>query len=143
MNYSFPKISQKDYYQGTSFGDYQFISLDEIINQFQIAYVGEDKLIPKIKRSDISFHAHRALAELSFDVFKSYKSQEIVVPPSLTMVLPHDYINYTKISRVEENGIKRVLYPTSYTSNPFQIKQDDDGTYVFNESPNLLLNGDL
>tara|TARA_A100000172_G_scaffold48000_1_gene29977 strand:+ start:1024 stop:2490 length:1467 start_codon:yes stop_codon:yes gene_type:complete len=143
MNYSFPKISQKDYYQGTDFGNYQFISLDEIINQFQIAYVGEDKLIPKIKRSDISFHAHRALAELSFDVFKSYKSQEIVVPPSLTMVLPHDYINYTKLSRVDNNGIKRVLYPTSYTSNPFQIKQEDDGSYVFNESPNLLLNGDF
>ena len=135
--------THKEYYQGNNFGDYQFISLDDIITQFEIMYVGEDKLINKVKRADIAFHAHRALAELSFDVFKSYKSQQIEVPPSLTMVLPYDYVNYTKISRVEENGIKRVLYPTKYTSNPFQIKQEENGEYSFPTSSNLLINGDF
>ena len=135
--------THKEYYQGNDFGDYQFISLDDIITQFEIMYVGEDKLINKVKRADIAFHAHRALAELSFDVFKSYKSQQIEVPPSLTMVLPHDYVNYTKISRVDDNGIKRVLYPTKYTSNPFQIKQEENGEYSFPTSSNLLINGDF
>ena len=41
--------TQKDYYQGSNLGNYQFISLDDIITQFQIAYVGEGKIIPKIK----------------------------------------------------------------------------------------------
>ena len=52
--------------------NYQFISLEEIINQFIVAYVGEDKLIPKAKRLDVAFHAQRALAELSFDTLKSF-----------------------------------------------------------------------
>jgi len=135
--------TQKQYYQGNDFGDYQFVSLDDIINQFQMMYVGEDKLISKAKRADIAFHAQRALAELSFDTFKSVKSQQIEVPPSLTMVLPHDYVNYTKVSRVDSNGIKRVLYPTKYTSNPFQIKQKDTGEYDFPEGETIVQNADF
>jgi hypothetical protein len=135
--------THKEYYQGNNFGNYQFVPLDDIINQFQIMYVGEDKLIPKIKRADIAFHAQRALAELSFDTFKSFKSQEIEIPPSLTMVLPHDYVNYTKLSSVDAAGIKHVLYPTKHTSNPFEIKQLDTGEYDFPVNENLILNSDF
>jgi hypothetical protein len=110
--------TQQQYYQGTDYGTYQFTSLDDIITQFMISYVGEDKIISKIKRTDVAFHAQRAMQELSFDTFKSIKSQEIEVPATLQMVLPQDYVNYTKISRVDSSGIKHPLYPTSRTSNP-------------------------
>ena len=88
--------TQQQYYQVNDYGNYQFTSLDDIITQFQIAYVGEDKIISKIKRADIAFHAQRAMQELSFDTFKSIKSQEIEVPATLQMILPQDYVNYTK-----------------------------------------------
>ena len=115
----------------TPFGDYQFTSLEHIINQFIIAYVGEDKIISKIKRTDVAFHALSALQELSFDTFKSTKSQEIVVPASLTMVLPQDYVNYVKIMWSDSAGVEHVLYPAIKTSNPLQVQQDADGTYQF------------
>ena len=47
-----------------------------------VAYVGEDKLISKVSRTDVQFHAMRAAQELSYDVLRSIKSQEIEVPPS-------------------------------------------------------------
>ena len=137
------KDTQNTYYNGNDFGGYQFISLDDIITQFEIAYVGENKIIPKIKRADIAFHAMRALQELSFDTFKSVKAQEIVLPPSLTMVLPQDYVNYTKLSWVDSAGIKHPLYPTNSTSNPFQIKQEDNGDYFFGEEYERLANFDF
>ena len=102
----------------TPFGDYQFTSLEHIINQFIIAYVGEDKIISKIKRTDVAFHAMRALQELSFDTFKSIKSQEIVLPASLTMILPQDYVNYVKFTWSDASGIEHVIYPAAKTSNP-------------------------
>ena len=125
--------SQYSYYNDpTDFGNYQFTSLDDIINQFIVVYVGENKLISKINRTDVQFHAMRSLAELSFDTFKSIKSQEIELPPSLTMVLPHDYVNYTKVSWSDNSGIKHPLYPTlSKTSNPFKIRQSEDKSYYF------------
>jgi hypothetical protein len=108
----------QEYYDGNDFGNYQFVSLTDIINQFMLVYVGEDKIIPKAKRLDVAFHAQRALAELSFDTFKSHKAMEITVPETLQMILPQDYVNYTKISWVDSAGIKHLLYPMSKTSNP-------------------------
>jgi hypothetical protein len=131
--------TQQAYYSGNNFGGYQFVSLTDIINQFMFVYVGEDKIIPKARRVDVAFHAQRALAELSFDTFKSFKAQEITVPATLQMILPQDYVNYTKVSWVDSAGIKHLLYPASKTSNPSKINQNTDGTYY----SNLVLNPSL
>ena len=110
--------TQQQYYQGSNYGNYQFTSLNDIITQFIISYVGEGKVISKIKRTDVAFHAQRAMQELSFDTFKSIKSQEITIPATLQMTLPQDYVNYTKLTWVDSAGIKHPLYPTNRTSNP-------------------------
>ena len=124
------KETEHDYYNGNDFGGYQFISLDHIINNFMIAYVGEGKIIPKIKRTDVAFHAQRAIQELSYDTFKSTKSQEIEIPPSLTMLLPQDYVNYVKLVWSDSAGIEHVIYPAIKTSNPKAISQNADGSYI-------------
>ena len=126
--------SQKEYYQSNTFGSYQFVSLNDIVSQFMVAYVGEEKLINKANRIDVAFFAQRALAELSFDTLKSFKSQSIVLPPTLVMPLPHDYVNYTRLSWCDDAGIKHPLYRTNDTSNPFQVTQDSDGNYIYGSS---------
>ena len=135
--------TQRAYYQEGEKGNYQFTSLEDIINQFIVAYVGEEKIISKIKRVDVAFHAQRALQELSFDTFKSIKSQEITLPPSSTMTLPQDYVNYTKLSWSDSAGIKHPLYPISSTSNPFAVQQKDDGDYFFGADEERLTNHDF
>jgi hypothetical protein len=120
--------TQVDYYlDSSSWGKYQFTSLDNIVNQFMIAYVGEDKLISKAKRTDVAFHAQRAIQELSFDTFKSCKTLELEIPPSLKMILPQDYVNYVKLTWSDSAGIEHIIYPTSKTSNPIAISQDPSG----------------
>jgi len=115
----------------SAFGNYAFVSLEDIISNFLMSYVGEDKIISKIKRSDIAFHAQRAIQELSYDTFKSTKSQEIVCPPSLTMMLPQDYVNYVKMSWSDKSGVEHVIYPISVTGNPTSIIQNGEN-YSFN-----------
>ncbi len=129
--------TDQQYYEGSDLGNYQFTSLEDIINQFIIAYVGEGKIISKIKRTDVAFHAQRALQEFSFDTFKSIKSQEITLPPSLTIALPRDYVNYVKFTWSDNAGIEHVIYPISKTSNPTNVLQDSSGTYQFDGSGNL------
>ena len=127
------------YYDGNDFGNYQFTSLDNIINQFIIAFVGEDKIISKIKRTDVAYFAQRALQELSFDTFKSCKSQEVTVPATLQIPLPQDYVNYTKISWVDSSVIKHVIYPASKTSNPSQnFLQDSNGDFTLQAVGDLV-----
>ncbi|MDB2656270.1 hypothetical protein N9Y65_01820 [Alphaproteobacteria bacterium] len=130
--------TEQTYYNGSDHGGYQFISLEDIINQFIVAYVGDDKLLSKVKRTDVAFYAQRAMQELSFDTFKSVKAQEITLPPSLQMTLPQDYVNYTKVSWVDSAGIKHLLYPAIKTSNPTKPKQASDGSYTF-DAPGALL----
>ena len=65
--------TQQQYYQENNYGNYQFTSLDDIINQFMVVYVGDQKIIQKASRIDVAFHAQRAMQELSFDTFKSIK----------------------------------------------------------------------
>ena len=124
--------TEKAYYESSNHGNYQFTSLEDVINQFIIAYVGEDKIISKVKRTDVAFHAQRALQELSFDTFKSTKAQEIEVPATLQMILPQDYVNYVKLTFTDDSGIEHVLYPAIKTSNPQNIKQTTDNSITMN-----------
>ena len=119
------------------YGNYQFISLQTIINNFIISYVGSNKIIPKVRKSDVAFHAQRAIQELSYDTFKSTKSQEIEIGPSLRMPLPHDYVNYVKVCYVDSDGIERLLYPARKTGNPTALLQDGNLGYMFDSSGTL------
>lgn len=134
--------THQDYYTGSDFGGYQFVSINDLINNFIISHVGESKIISKIKRTEVAFHAHRALQELSYDTMRSYKSYEIEIPPSLTMVLPHDYVNYVKLTWVDNAGIERVVYPAAKTSNPSGIVQDNNYDYTFDSNGALVLAAD-
>ena len=128
--------TQAQYYASSNsanYGNYQFATLENIINAFMYIYVGEGKIISKANRTDVQFHAMRAIQELSYDVLKSFKSQEIEVPNTLSMVLPQDYVNYIKLVRVGSDGIERRLYPTSKTSDPFAITQVN-GVYQYTDT---------
>lgn len=110
------------YYGSTGdHGEYRFIELSEIVKSFIATYIGEGKICEKVNPSDVFFHATRALQELSYDTLNSTKEMEVVIPPSLTFVMPMDYINYVKLSWSDSNGIERIIYPASKTSNPHRI----------------------
>lgn len=101
-------------------GNYQHISLQEIIDSFKAAYVGEGKICEKVLDTDVTFFAIRGMQELSYDTLKSEKDWEVVVPATLVLVMPHDFVNYVKLSWSDGSGIEHVIYPTKLTSNPAQ-----------------------
>ena len=126
------EYGNRDAYGNTveeNYGSYSYISLEDVINNFQIAYVGTGKLIPSCKRTDIIFHAKRGMQEFSYDTLKSIKSQELNIPPELSVVIPQDYVNYTKVSWIDQLGVKRPIYPANnLTTNPFENPiQDSKG----------------
>ena len=108
-----------------NYKSYQYVNLKDIVNNFMVAYVGVDKIIPRVKRSDVIFHAKRGLQEFSYDTLRSVKSQELTIPPSLSLVLPQDYVNYVQLSWIDALGVKHVIYPTTLTSNPEQVPLQD------------------
>ncbi len=130
------------YYNGSDLGGYQFTSLSDVINQFILSYVGEERIITKVKRPEVAFHAQRGLQEFSFDILKSEKAYEITVPSNLIMPLPQDYVNYVRLCYTDSSGVKHTIYPTKDTSNPSNISQATDPTaapyYQFTDNELVL-----
>jgi len=128
-----------------NYGSYEYISLNDVINNFMVAYIGAGKLIPSAKRTDIMFHAKRGLQEFNYDTLKVIKSQELTIPPSLSLIMPQDYVNYVKCSWIDDAGAKHIIYPTRVTSNPTELPlQDGDGIpSQDNDGENTLANQSL
>jgi len=112
-----------------NYGEYAYLTLEDVVNNFMVAYVGHQKLISNVKRSDIIFHAKRCLQEFSYDTLKSIESQELTIPPSLSVVLPQDYVNYVRVSWIDQLGVQRIIYPANnLTTNPYETPvQDAEG----------------
>ena len=111
-----------------NYGSYEYIKINDLIDNFMVGYVGDGKLINNVKRSDVLFHAQRGLQEFSYDTLKSIKSQELTIPESLSIIIPQDYVNYVEMSRIDDYGVKHIIYPTTLTSNPYTVPiQDADG----------------
>jgi len=111
-----------------NYGGYAYTTLEDVITNFIVGYVGVGKLIPSVKTTDVIFFAKRGLQEFSYDTLKSIRSQELNIPANLSVPLPQDYVNYVNVSWIDGQGIKHIIYPTTLTSNPYEIPgQDNQG----------------
>ena len=111
-----------------NYGSYAYTKLSDVINNFIVAYVGNGKLIPSVKRTDVIFHAKRAMQEFSYDTLRSINSQELTIPHNLSVIMPQDYVNYVSMSWYDNQGVAHKIYPTTLTTNPYQTPiQDSQG----------------
>ena len=132
-------IEVKEFAKAERFGGYRYISLNNLINNYIIAYVGDGKLINNAKRTDVVFHAKRGIQEFSYDISRVEKIQEIQLSTSLSMPMPQDYVHYVRMSYIDDAGIENIIYPARYTSRPSEsILQDDDYNYLFDTDGTLL-----
>jgi len=120
-------------------GTYRYIALNDIINNFIVSYVGDGKIINTASRSDVLFHAKRAIQEFSYDVSRVEKIQEVEVGDTLTIPMPQDYVNYVQLAWTDGDGLERILYPSQITSRPSQsILQDDEAEYLYDNNESVL-----
>ena len=97
-------LNQKKYYTNdgvnptdANWGSYQYVSLEDIMTNFELMYDGNHSLVNNENRYKILFHAKRAIQELNYDAFKEIKALELTVYDDLRFVLPSDYVNWVKL----------------------------------------------
>ena len=137
-------ISQYEYYdnngsqpQDANWGSYQYVSLDDIVNNFLLMYAGNHSLINNEERYKVIFHAKRAIQELNYDAFKEVKVLELSVADSLRYVLPSDYVNWVRIS-LYKNGFLRPLTENIQIMSSNAYLQDQQGNILFDQNGNIL-----
>ena len=128
--FTYIKIQLNENVIQESRGSYEYTRLNDVVNNFLVAYVGGGKLIPSVKRTDVIFHAKRGLQEFSYDTLKSIRSQELTVNNALSVIIPQDYVNYVRFSWTDGLGVQHTIYPANeLTTNPFANPvQDELGT---------------
>ena len=119
-------------------GYYRRTNLNDIINNFKIAYVGNGKLLSAIPRYEVAFWAQRAVQEFSYDVLHSEKANEIQLSSTLQMSLPSDYVNYIKLTYTDNSGVQRTILPSNVTQANKGIAQDDEYRYLYDQDGNIL-----
>ena len=133
------------YSDSANHGSYQYVGLDEVLNNFMLNYVGDDKLINNVNRHTVLFHLRRGLQEFHYDILKEVKVIALEIGDDLTLTLPHDYVNYVRVSWLDANGnFRPILHnydsalSTSYLQdNEFNILFDGDGYPLESETENV------
>jgi len=138
-----------EYYQNSgnspedkNWGSYQYISLDDIVNNFMLMYVGNDKLINNVERYNILFHAKRGIQELNYDALKETKIVELTVCDNATVVLPPDFVNWVRIS-LYKDGVLMPLTENVQTNFAKSYLQDNDCKVLFDEDGDVLIGTSL
>ncbi len=128
--------------EDANWGSYQYITLDDIVNNFMLMYVGNDKLVNNVERYNVLFHAKRGIQELNYDALKETKIIELTVCDNATVVLPPDYVNWVRIS-LYKDGVLRPLSENVNTNFADAYLQDNDCKVLFDEDGNVLIGTSL
>jgi len=136
-------INQKQYYTNNgvnptdnNWGSYQYISLTDVMKNFQLMYSGNHSLINNVSRYKILFHAKRAIQELNYDAFKEIKALELTIYDDLRFVLPSDYVNWVKLYLFENNTLRELTENIQVQSSTAYI-QSATSTFTYDASDNV------
>ncbi len=137
-------ISAYEYYENNgnipenaNWGSYQYVSLEDIVNNFLLMYQGNHSLVNNEPRYKILFHAKRGIQELNYDAFKETKVLQLDVCDRLRFVLPPDYVNWIRVS-LWENGTLFPLTENIQVISSDAYLQDNDCRILFDINGNVL-----
>ena len=125
-------------WEDDNWGSYQYVNLIDIVNNFMLMYVGNDKLINNVERYNALFHAKRGLQELNYDAMKETKIVELTVCDNLRIVLPPDFVNWVRIS-LYKDGVLSPLSENIQTNFAQSYLQDNDCRVLFDIDGGVLI----
>jgi len=127
-----------DYYNDVSqFGDYQYSTLEEIVNNFMFEQ-DDDSYVSHSDRARVALFGKKGVRELYYDVVNEIISLELDLDPSLIIALPHDYINYVRISWVDQRGKKHPLAIDKSFNLAQSYLQDADFAFLYDANGDIL-----
>ena len=137
-------ITEYQYYENggnnpinENWGSYQYVSLQDIVNNFLLMYSGNHSLVNNEERFKVLFHAKRAVQELNYDAFKEIKVLQLTVNDRLQFILPSDYVNWVRVN-LYKDGYLRPLTENIQVLSSLAYLQDQTGKILFDQNGNAL-----
>jgi len=120
-------------------GNYVYVTLESIVNTFLLAQTGDRTVIGNVPRHLVLHWAKRGIQEFTFDALKEVKQVELSLGETLDVILPPDYVNYVRISYVnEKTGELMPLSRNSKIAMAASYLQDNNAEILFDDAGDIL-----
>ena len=120
-------------------GLYQYTNLDDVINNFIVAYIGDGKVISGAPRHEVAFWAQRAVQEFSYDMFPTDNNLEFELGPTRTIKLPSDFVRMTKVTWIDALGAERTVTRNRISSPTQAVLQDSQYEQILDSSGDKII----
>lgn len=134
----------QEYYEGTDHGNYQYVTLNSIIEDMVEDSLDPDSLLKNSRRSQFLKHTKRGIRAMNFNALNNPKILELEVGTSLSMILPVDYVDWIRLSVIKDDGFMYLLgenknmniAKTYLQAHDYQILFSDKGDPLEADSSN-------
>lgn len=125
------------YNNDDQWGNHQYTTIKDVVNNFMFEQE-DDSYVGSVNRNRVVYHAKRAVQELYFDVLNEVIAIEFDLTPTLIIPIPHDYVNYVRISWVDSNGKLHPLAVDNSSNLAQAYLQADTYEYLYDQDGGIL-----
>jgi len=135
---------QQYYSDSSNYGEYQYTYIKDIVDGMMLEILADDDhYLKHTKRFLLFKYAKAGVKKLSYSVSGNVQPVAYELDENLQAVLPQDYVDYTRVSVIDENGLYKPLNVNSRNDISKEYLRDSDNKIVFDsDSDEIELKGD-
>lgn len=133
-------LNPSEYYSNQdNHGSYSYETLENLVNNYQDAFTGDDSLIGNVPRRKILFWMKKGIQKFTQEALREVKIIELELTDNLDIILPPDYVEYVRISYLDtETGDLRPLMENKRMSLAVSYLQDHQANVLFDNNGYIL-----
>jgi len=133
-------MNPQTYYENDeNWGDYQFVGIEDVVNNFIQNYTGDSSLLGYVPRSKVIYQAKQGIKQFTFEALHQVKVVELELGEANDIILPPNFVSYVRISWVDK--VTGQIHPMSLNKSfPLGIAylQDNDADILFDNDGEIL-----
>lgn len=133
-------MNPSDYYESEdNLGSYVYVSLEEMVVNFISNYTGDSRILNKMPRSKVIYQLKQGIKKFTLNALREKKCVELELGDTLDIILPPDFVQYTRISYVNpETGDLMGLSRNNNIAMGTSYLQDNKANILFDENGFIL-----
>lgn len=122
-------------------GNYKYVSLIDLVNNFMDNQTGDDTLLGQVPRRKVIYQIKQAIKEFNISSLNELKGCEIELNDTLTAIYPPDYVSYCSVSYVNQDTGELMSMTLNKQLNTFPSWLQDQNANILFDQDGYILEG--
>jgi len=135
-----PTTNPAEYYADEDLqGNYQFVGIEDLVNNFTQNFTGDDTLLGYIPRSKVIYQVKQAIREFTYGMLSQVHAVEYELNDANNIILPPDFVSYVRVSWVnQQTGQIQPMSESRHHPLATAYLQDNAGDVLFDNNGEIL-----